>query len=324
MEREMGKIINIEALPSGWAALTWKQLVRVWELHAQMAGNRTRWHMEVLLYLTGLPALHKWRMEDGVLRVRFKGYEVTVTVEELEAWAFGSLAWMDEPYTLTALPAEFVGVGRTRYRLPQANLLSFTWQQYNNVQRIMVALWSMETRLEQLLRTVLPADEREAARVVEEIGAQVHGIEGDIIGLRAQFLAHTLLPPAFALTETKDRTTRLHPHRVYQYDVATAKRHAERLCKAPQWLFAIVYQVVQSSLGFYSKQFPDLFKSSGSGHKRRNELTAEVGTINAVMKYNGYRDQQDVYDSNAVFVFEILNTMTKEAEEVKKISKKKK
>ena len=61
---------------------------------------------------------------------------------------------------------------------------------------------------------------------------------------------------------------------------------------------------------------------SGKGHRQRNELTSEVGTVNAVMKYNNYHDQQTVYDSNAVFVFEILNTMTKEAEEVKKLNAK--
>lgn len=321
-------------IPTGWSELSWKQLVEVWRLHGATAGNRCRFHVAVFLYLAGLPALERWSMVDGILLTRWRdghgcrrwwrrAKTLRLSLPELEDFAFGRLAWLDEPYALPALPSEFVRVGGRRYKLPAANLLNFTWQQYNNLQRIMQGLWSLEMRLEKLMRTPLPSDETEAQRVVAEVTEKVNDIEGKILDLRAQFLAHALLPPALALTDIKDRTTRWHPHRVFQYDVGVAQLHRRYLRKAPSWLFAIVYQTVQSSLGFYSKQFPELFKSSGSGPKKRNEMIAETGTINAVMKYNGYRDQQDVYDSNAVFVFEILSTMTKEADEVKKMNRKK-
>ena len=40
------------------------------------------------------------------------------------------------------------------------------------------------------------------------------------------------------------------------------------------------------------------------------------------MKYAGYAEQQQVYDSNLPFVLDILNTMTKEAQEIKRMNSK--
>ena len=44
-------------------------------------------------------------------------------------------------------------------------------------------------------------------------------------------------------------------------------------------------------------------------------------TVNTIMKYAGYAEQQQVYDSNLPFIFDILNTMTKEAKELENIKK---
>lgn len=54
----------------------------------------------------------------------------------------------------------------------------------------------------------------------------------------------------------------------------------------------------------------------------RDALQGEVGTVNTVMKYAGYSEQQQVYDSNLPFVLDILNTMTKEAKELESIRNK--
>ena len=44
-------------------------------------------------------------------------------------------------------------------------------------------------------------------------------------------------------------------------------------------------------------------------------------SLNTIMKYAGYAEQQQVYDSNLPFVLDILNTMTKEAKELENIKK---
>jgi hypothetical protein len=40
------------------------------------------------------------------------------------------------------------------------------------------------------------------------------------------------------------------------------------------------------------------------------------------MKYAGYAEQQQVYDSNLPFVLDILNTMTKEAKDIEEMNAK--
>ena len=51
-------------------------------------------------------------------------------------------------------------------------------------------------------------------------------------------------------------------------------------------------------------------------------LTGEVGTINAVMKYQGYASPQEIYDTNLPIILGVLNNMTKEAKEIEKMNAK--
>ncbi|MBQ0050218.1 MAG: hypothetical protein KBT12_08325 [Bacteroidales bacterium] len=47
-----------------------------------------------------------------------------------------------------------------------------------------------------------------------------------------------------------------------------------------------------------------------------------MSTMNAVMKWQGFTEHQKVYDSNAVFIFSILNSMTKEAKAIEEANQK--
>ena len=74
------------------------------------------------------------------------------------------------------------------------------------------------------------------------------------------------------------------------------------------------------TLTYYAASYPLLFDSGGKNDQMRDALTGEVGTINTIMKYAGYAEQQQVYDSNLPFVLDILNTMTKEAKEIERMN----
>ena len=87
-------------------------------------------------------------------------------------------------------------------------------------------------------------------------------------------------------------------------------------------LFPILYQLFQSSLLQYQTMFPHVFSSSGGKGSADNPIVSELGTLNAVMKYQGYTTQQEVYDTNALFVFKIIDSMTREAKEMEKASKR--
>ena len=85
-------------------------------------------------------------------------------------------------------------------------------------------------------------------------------------------------------------------------------------------LFHICFQTYQTALTYYAEAYPLLFSDGGKRDPMRDALQGEVGTINTIMKYAGYAEQQQVYDSNLPFVLDILNTMTKEAKDIEQMN----
>lgn len=69
------------------------------------------------------------------------------------------------------------------------------------------------------------------------------------------------------------------------------------------------------------EQFPKLFSGDGKGSDTI-PMVSEVNTINAVMKWQGFTEHQKVFDSNAIFIFSILNSMTKEAKAIEEANQK--
>ena len=140
-------------------------------------------------------------------------------------------------------------------------------------------------------------------------------------------MAHCVVPRSRSLLDSNGKTIKIRPHYVYEYDADQAegqvKYWQKRLEKEDAIiLFHICFQVYQTALSYYAKSYPALFDDSGKKDPLRDALTGEVGTINTIMKYAGYAEQQQVYDSNLPFVLDILNTMTKEAQEIKRMNSK--
>ena len=190
------------------------------------------------------------------------------------------------------------------FSLPQVAMNNLTWQQYRSLQAIAPQLF------------------------------QEGNTDGQVLHLQAQFLAHCLVPRSFALLDTSGGSIRLRPHWEFRYNAEQADGLARwwerRLSQSNQsnrdtqisTLFHICFQCYQTAIQYYSHVYPLLFQDSGKSDPLRDALTGEVGTINIVMKYAGYAEQQQVYDSNLPFVLDILNTMTKEAKEIEKMNSK--
>lgn len=190
------------------------------------------------------------------------------------------------------------------FSLPQMACNNITWQQYRSLQAI-------------------------APQLFQE------GItETEAIDLQAQFLAQCLVP-AQSSELTADQ---FRPRHIYRYDAERAEQTIEfwkeQLAKdvltplptgegrgvGP--LFHICFQCYQTALLYYEKIYPLLFTGSSKQDTLRDALQGEVGTVNTVMKYAGYAEQQQVYDSNLPFVLDILNTMAREAKEIEKMNSK--
>lgn len=199
-----------------------------------------------------------------------------------------------------------------RFALPQAACNNLTWQQYRSLQAIAPQLFSDDAN------------------------------EGDALSAQAKFLAHCLVPRSFALLDTAGGSIRFRPHWEYRYNAEQAESLShwflrelkrESAAKADitvhsrkkagvSLLFHICFQAYQTAMSYYATVYPLLFQDSGKEDPLRDALTGEVSTVNTIMKYAGYAEQQQVYDSNLPFVLDILNTMTREAKEIEKMNSK--
>ena len=199
------------------------------------------------------------------------------------------------------------------FSLPQVACNNLTWQQYRALQTITPQLFSEDVTDEQA------------------------------IDLQAQFLAHCLIPRTLALLDTSGGSIRFRPHYEYRYNAEQAesmvkwwKKNLKRedsslftlhsqlstLNSQLSTIFHICLQCYQTALTYYAIAYPLLFSGKSKSSQVRDALQGEVGTINTIMKYAGYAEQQQVYDSNLPFILDILNTMTKEAKEIEKMNSK--
>ena len=330
-------------LPQSWSELTWQQLCDCWLVKMRYGGNADIARVAALLGLLGLSVSKETVVtNNGETLYRLldtDGCKWTVTAREAAYLAKTAMPWFDFPYgdlgdkeerdekgnvtkearegvagyvsgmhDAMVLPLNEVKVSgfkfqvsSKRFALPQAACNSLTWQQYRALQNIAPVLFQENTTDEQVTQ------------------------------MQAEFLAHCLVPRSLALLDSSGRTIKIRPHYVYEYDAERAERLVSFWKKkltvqgsSASVLFHICFQMYQTAVSYYSKVYPLLFSDSGKNDPLRDALTGEVGTINTIMKYAGYAEQQQVYDSNLPFVLDILNTMTKEAQEIEKMKSKKK
>lgn len=351
----------MEPLPSSWSSLTWQQLCRVWTVKQRYGGQPDVAICAALLDLCNLAVIGKSGTDESTGEDRYlladKGRRLyVVTPRHLSHAAHKALPWFDYPYgdpgqpekkdkqgkviqehrdahlgyvgplrdalmlsveTVTIsggkvrvsednggcrriLPSSIFHLRSSRvFALPQVCCNNITWTQYRALQAITPQLWK------------------------EDI------TDAEALNLQAQFMAHILVPRSLALLDQNGGTIRLHPHYTFRYSDEQADRlvgYWERWLRKGSMeittLFHICHQVWQTALVYYNAAYPMLFNGGGKKDVVRDALQGEVGTVNTIMKYAGYSEQQQVYDSNLPFVLDILNTMTKEAKEIERMNSK--
>ena len=351
------KKINLKTLPplpSSWSSLAWQELCRVWTVKVRYGGQPDIAICAAMLDLCGLTVAGRDKAdehsgEEVYLLTDKDGRQWRTTSRELAHAARQAIPWFDYPYgdpgqdekkddkgkviqeqreahpgyvgplrDALMLQDETVSVsgnkvsarhgnrwfkslfGRTIvFALPQVACNNLTWSQYRALQPIASQLWQDGITDEQAL------------------------------DLQAQFMAQILVPRSLALLDTSGDTIRLRPHYTFKYSSEQADNLVgywnKKLSKGSMeitTLFHICHQVWQTALVYYSKAYPMLFEGGGKHGPMNDALQGEVGTVNTIMKYSGYSEQQQVYDSNLPFVLDILNTITKEAKEIEAMNAK--
>lgn len=329
--------MNFDKLPKNWSELTWQQLNDLWRIKLRYAANAdvARAAAMLALLFPGLHHIHAAGYDPVTGEKRYlipdsqqpkADGQKLVTARQLAYYAKEELPWFDFPYgdpgqkeerdaqgnivrehrpphtgyvsalrDALILPQTEIRISRRHhFALPQAACNNLTWQQY---------------------------------RAVQDVAGELFAGGGDDAGLlQARFLAHILTPRSLSLADTSDGLLYIHPHYSFTYKPSRARElvpYWQRLIKQERIviLFHIVFQTYQTALSYYAGAYPLLFSSSKS-EVYKDALAGEIGTVNAVMKYASYTDQQAVYDSNLPFVLDILNTMAKEASEIEKMNAK--
>ena len=337
-------------IPSSWSSLTWQQLCQMWVLKLRYGGQPDVAICAAWLWFHGFDVVGRADNdprsgEDTYLLGGKDGQRFLVNPRQLARLAARELPWFHYPYgdpgqeekrddkghiTQEYREAHIGYVGQLRdalmlhhetimvrgrrvspierptfhrprsrvFALPQVACTNLTWQQYRALQTITPRLWN------------------------EKLS------DDETVDLQAQFLANILVPRSVALLDKGGDTIRLRPHFTFKYSNERAdslvgywKKKLLTMSDDIVTLFHVCHQVWQTALGYYSKAYPLLFNSDEDNDPMHDALQGEVGTVNTIMKYAGYAEQQQVYDSNLPFVLDILNTMTKEAKELENIKK---
>lgn len=322
-------------LPSSWSGLSWRQLCDCWRCKMRYGGNADVARAAALLALLGLEAVRfpgnentltgekTYTLRDG------DGGLWTVTARELSQTAKAAMPWFDWPYgdpgkeavkddngkvveeavdpvrgyvnpdwrDAMALPEQEMEVDGVLFALPSVACNNLTWQQYRALQALAPQLF------------------REG------------NSDGEAMELQAEFLAQMLVPAR----DNGNTADRFAPKHDFTYNTDRAEQTVvfwkKRLTVAVPGgsaavIFHICFQCYQTALTYYAAVYPLLFNDDGKNSKMQDALQGEVGTINTVMKYAGYAEQQQVYDSNLPFILDILNTMTKEAKQIEAMNAK--
>lgn len=265
--------------------------------------------------------------------------------------------FLDEPYTLIDCKLDRIHIGSHIYKAPDPMILSLTYEQYQGAQSALGAVQDLSQYVQQLYeqfskqppRNLDPSNSRNIEssksrnidpsnpRPLEpSISPELTSAISDLHEAQATFLSFVLLP-MYNHTEEQDELDsegnvildkKGRPKRHTINTLRTKKfisEEAQLLIPelkdhSPEWLFPIMYQWFQSSLIAHQKNFPKLFSGKKGGAS--DPLVATISTLNTLMKEQGYQDQQAVLDANAIFNFQKLDALTRQAEEMERMNKK--
>lgn len=249
--------------------------------------------------------------------------------------------FLDEPYTLIDCKLDRIHIGSHIYKAPDPMILSLTYEQYQGAQSALGAVQDLSQYVQQLYEQLSKSPSQGGVSTpspsdINAVSPELTSAISDLHEAQATFLSFVLLP-MYNHTEEQDELDsdgnvildkKGRPKRHTINTLRTKKfisEEAQLLIPelkehSPEWLFPIMYQWFQSSLIAHQKNFPKLFSGKKGGAS--DPLVATISTLNTLMKEQGYQDQQAVLDANAIFNFQKLDALTRQAEEMERMNKK--
>lgn len=322
---ERRRTIYLSALPKSWNTLSCKELEAVNKLMQERqrmslsgdtdAADR---HFKLQCFLLMLNLRITKRVvetESGelVFLLRKRGLSsllgsIPMRAWQINQWIDSELSFLDEPYGRTRSPYTVVSLYGKKFKAPSSLLTDVTYQQYTGAQNLLTGYWDTLKLIEQLVSN------RATSKAV---AIQTKRLEE----YQCRFLSALFTPSSIEEESVKSGSRVVSKRRVWVYDQRQIDENAWLFRRASHRMFPVMLQFFQSVQVHFSRIYPDLFtpgkKSSGS-----DMLKMEVETINAVMKYQGFKDYAEVYESESVRILGVLNTMSKDAKAMDEMNRK--
>lgn len=326
MSTQKLKRIDLD-FPHSWDELTGEQMEHIHKLKHQAIERASKstdpekdvhhYQLLVFLYLAGLKIRKRaYKKEDGtfIYIVRRKGWrhlfeEIPMESWQVAQWIKDLLGFLDESNTRCKAPYDFIRVGFTKFKAPTDDLSSVTFEQYNHAQQYLVAYW----------------DTIQATEEMKNQGGSRKGIKQlykEAEQYKAMFLATLIVPPV-KQTEHVDENGSYRVNRTaYIYHSSYGEINWKKF-RGKRWkyVFDVMVQFVQSCLSAYKERFPEMFTTHG-GNGSDDYIVMEADKMNAIKKYGEFPNYQDAYNSNALYIFGLLNNMCKEAKAIEEMNRK--
>lgn len=313
--------------PKSWDELSGKQLEEIHRLKeqaqtiAQKTGDPERavheFKLRVFLYLANLKVRKRaLKKDDGtyIYILRRKGWKYLFEEIPMESWQVAQwikdlLGFLDEPNGRLEAPYDFFRIEGRRWKAPDSQLTSVTFEQYNHAQQYLVAYWDTHQAAEEMLKD----------------GGTRKGVkhlfrESEMY--RAMFLATLIVPPVKQTEHVDENGTYRVNRTAYIYHSSYGEKNWKHFRgNRWQWVFEVMVQFMQSCLEEYRNKFPDLFTTHKGGDDN-DFIVLEANKMNAIKKYGEFKNYQDIYNSNTFFIFGVLNNMCQEAKQIEEMNRK--
>ena len=321
--------ISLPDLPQSWNDIPTDKLEEVLRLmilrHAEAAITSEEeadrlFRLRTLLCLLDLKIVRRTvsdKSGDTVFIFRRKGIRhiferIPMRAWQINQWIDSRLKFLDSPTGRLATPYTYITLrnGRLKLKGPANMMADVTFQQYLVAQNTLTSYWKALNSLEDMIKR--KADRKQQKKLMKRISA-----------LRCRFLATMFCPSVTETGEIREgRYMRTAKRKVWAFSMKQMDENARYFRKEEKRIFPVMEHFFQSVQEAYSRLYPDLYTSSGKGKKVTNPIVQEVSMVNSIMKEQGFTSYDAVYDSEAIRILEIMDSMCRKAKEIEKMNQR--
>lgn len=322
---EKRKTINLPALPKSWNHLSTRELEQVNLLmrRKQQQMNTTdpdiadrHFKLKCFLLLTGLKFIKRTAMDDKdevIYLLRRRGIKhcmekIPMRSWQVNQWIDSCLSFLDNPQKRTVAPYTTIRLYGKKFKGPAGLMTNLTYHQYSRAQMQLSSYWETLKLIETLI------DKNASGSAIK---AQMKNLKM----YQCRFLS-TLFNESYIEKQIQKEGKVIKVNRrVWVYDELQTEKNEWRFKKVSAKMFPVMLQFFQSVQTHFSFIFPDLF-TEGESTPKTNILHMEAHTVNALMKYQGFKDTETVYQTDSFRILEILDTMSKDAKQIEEMNRK--